>query len=114
MRGYRLRHRLTIQKPVKTQNATSGGVTVEFEDLYLGVPAEVLTGAGKEAVISAATQNAASARINIRWFSVDPLELATYRILWDGRLFNIINAETDITGRQEWRLTCEDGLTDGR
>lgn len=114
MRAYRLRHRVTIQKPVKVQDTSTGHEVVTWEDVYLGVPAEVLTGAGKESVESGATQNQTAARVNIRWFDVDSLELSTYRLLWDGRIFSIKNPETDVTGREEWRLTCEDGLTDGR
>jgi len=114
MRGARLRHRVTLQKPVKSQNASSGGSTVTWEDVTLGVPAEVLTGGGKESVNSGATQNEIAARVNIRWFNIDPLVLCTYRILWDGRIFAIKAAETDATARREWRLKCVDGLTDGR
>lgn len=114
MRGARLRHRVTLQKPVETQNPTSGAPSLTWEDVYLGVPAEVLTGGGKESVSSGATQNEIAARVNIRWFDIDPLELSTYRVLWDGRIFAVKYVETDATGRLEWRLKCVDGLTDGR
>lgn len=77
------------------------------------VPAEVLTGPGREFVASSAKQAEATARINLRWFPVDRLELCRWRVLWDGRIYNIVSAETDLTARREWRLRCEDGPSRG-
>ena len=112
--SYRLRHRISIQKPVRAQDPASGGTAITWEDVYIKVPAEVLTGAGKENVSSGATQNETSARINMRWLPIDRLDILTYRGVWDGTIFQITGAETDVTDRREWRLTCSSGVTDGR
>jgi SPP1 family predicted phage head-tail adaptor len=74
------------------------------------VPAEVLTGPGREFIQSSAKQAETTARINFRWF---PGLLPTMRILWDGKVYDITSIETDATARREYRLRCKDGLSDG-
>lgn len=86
-------------------------VTLDDGTLLVDVPAEVLTGPGREFRAAAATQGETTARINLRWFP--GLEL-TWRVLWQGATYNISSAETDATDRKEWRLRCENGVTDGR
>lgn len=118
MLAYRLRHRITFQKPVYTQDPLTGEMTLTWVTVEFGgrseMPAEVLTGPGREIVVDSAKQAETTARINCRWFPVDRVELYQWRILWDGRIFNIISAETDLTARREWRLRCKDGVSDGR
>lgn len=111
MLAYRLRHRVSIQELVEVQDTTTGAVTRGWEDVYTNVPAEVLTGPGKEFVQSGATQGEITARINMRWF--DGLT-QKHRIVWDTKIFNIVSIETDMTGRQEYRLKCSSGVTDGQ
>lgn len=117
----RLRHRIAIQEPVKTQSATTGEMiitswqTLVISGLALSsVPAEVLTGPGKEFIASAAKQLETTARINIRWFPASLMELAQCRILWDGRIYDVVSIETDKTARQEWRFKCIDGVSNGQ
>lgn len=111
MLAYRLRHRVTVQELVEVQDTTTGAVTREWEDVYTNVPAEVLTGPGKEFVQSGATQGEVTSRINMRWF--DGLT-QKHRIVLDTKIFNIVSIETDMTGRQEYRLKCSSGVTDGQ
>lgn len=118
MLAYRMRHRIQFQRQVHTQDPDTGEVTTTWEAVLfsgrLDVPAEVLTGPGRELIAADAPQAETTARINCRWFPVDRLELYTWRVIWDGRVYNITSAETDVTARREWRLRCSDGLTDGR
>ena len=111
MLAYRLRHRVAVQELVEVQDTTTGSVTREWENVYTDVPAEVLTGPGKEFVQSGSTQGEIAARINMRWF---PGLTQKMRIEWDTNIFNITSIETDITGRQEYRLKCVAGVTDGQ
>ena len=111
MLAYRLRHRVTVQELVEVQDTTTGAVTREWEDFLASVPAEVLTGAGKEFVGSGATQGEIAARINMRWF---PGLTQKMRVLWDTKVFNITSIETDTTARQEYRLKCSAGVSDGQ
>lgn len=113
----RLRHRITFQEQVETRN--SEGVlalvweTVELdsETQLADVPAEVLSGAGREFNASGQVQSEIAARITCRWF---PGLSASWRILWDGRVFNIGGFETDITARREWRIKATSGVNDGQ
>jgi head-tail adaptor len=117
MQPGRLRHRIHIKRPVDTQNGTTGVITRTWSTVYLdsdtpldSVPAEVLTGQGRE-LHSAGTKLAEStARIRFRWFSgLEP----DMRIEWDSRVFDILSIETDATARREYRLHVKDGLSDG-
>jgi SPP1 family predicted phage head-tail adaptor len=108
----RYRHRVTIQQQIEIRDGEDGGVNVAWVAFVVGVPAEVLTGPGREPVAANAEQAEITARINLRWF---PGLTAKMRILWDDHVFNISQPPTaDSTGRREWRCVCSDGLNDGR
>jgi len=121
MLAHRLRHRVTFQEKApavrdEDGNFVSGGWRVV--DLYGSmlldnVPAEVLTGPGREFQGAASTQSEATARINLRWFYASERDMATWRVLWDGRIYNVQSVETDATGRREWRLRGVDGPSEG-
>ena len=110
MQSYRLRHRITIQSPVNTQDTTTGENIVTWVDFLKDEPAEVLTGQGREFNQSASQQAETAARINMRW---QPDVLTTMRVLWDGNVYNIHSIETDITARRELRLVCTAGVNEG-
>lgn len=124
MLAHRLRHRVTFQclgGPQRDEDnviipGSGGWQTAVLPDgtPLVDVPAEVLTGPGREWVGAAAPQAEAAARINLRWFPVDRLEIVRWRLLWDGGIYNITSAETDTTARREWRLRCADGPTEGK
>lgn len=118
MLSHRLRHRVTVQQQVETQNATTGAVSVAWQNVILtggvvlnNVPAEVLTGQGREMFQAEARQGEIAARINMRWF---PNLTQKMRIVWEGQNFNIQSIETDITARREYRLKCVAGVNDGQ
>lgn len=118
MLAHRLIHRVAIQELVETQDSNTGAVTRAWENVVLGsgatlssVPAEVLTGAGREFVQAGATQGEEVARINMRWF---PGLTQKMRVVWDTKVFNITSIETDMTARREYRLRCQAGISDGQ
>ena len=120
MLAYRLRHRISFQQLV-TEQDSDGRRTEVWRNVWLDsdtelvdVPAEVLTGAGREFQGGNATQAETSARINLRWFPAGDSEMMKWRILWDGRTYGILSVETDRTARREWRLRCMAGPTKGR
>lgn len=117
MEAQRYRHRIEIQEKVETQDSETGDVGHTWETFYLDsdtpcdeVPAEVLTGPGREFNAADAKQAETTARVAFRWF---PGLLPTMRILWDGKVYDIVSIETDLTARREYRLRCKDGVTDG-
>lgn len=113
MLTHRLRHRIQIEVPTHVQDST-GELQTTWAVLPLygaDVPSEVLTGPGRELRASGTTLAETDARITMRWF---PGLDQTMRILHDGKVYGITGIETDPTGRREWRLLCQEGLTDGQ
>ncbi|HAR44693.1 MAG TPA: head-tail adaptor protein [Nitrospiraceae bacterium] len=118
MLAHRLRHRVEFQELVEEQDSETGASVLTWVTAFLdsdtpldSVPAEVLTGPGREFRESGTTQAETTARINLRWF---PGLSSEWRLLWDGRVYNIGSIETDATGRREYWLRCTDGVSDGR
>lgn len=117
MLAHRLRHRVRVEEFVTAQNPDTGAITKAWRVVTLSggtilsdVPAEVLTGAGREFNESGAVQAEVSARINMRWF---PGLTQAMRIMWDGVIYNIGSIETDATARREYRLRCTGGVNEG-
>ena len=118
MQSSRLRHRIEFQDLAEEQDSETGEsvllwqtAMIDSDTLLDSVPAEVLTGPGREFRESGTTQAETTARINLRWF---PGLSPEWRILWDDKIFNIVSIETDATARREYRLRCKDGVSDGR
>lgn len=110
MQAQRYRHRVTFQQQVEEQDSNTGDITHEWVDFVPNVPAEVLLGPGREFEAANAKQAETTARINCHWF---PGLVATMRITWEGRAFDIQEIGADATGRREHRLRCTDGVNDG-
>lgn len=107
----RLRHRITLQRQFNSQDSNTGENHVSWENAYVNVAAEVLTGPGRESVVSATKTAETDARMNFRWLpDIDQ----SMRVVWDGKHYDISGIEYDRTARREIRLTCKQGLTDGR
>lgn len=118
MLSHRLRHRVAVQEQVETQDPNTGALSVSWQNVTLSggtvlnnLPAEVLTGPGKEIFQAEARQGEIAARINTRWF---PGLTQKMRIVWEGQNFNIQSIETDVTARREYRLKCVAGVNDGQ
>ena len=107
----RLRHRITIKSLTVTQDKTTGEMVEAWTTLYANVPAEVLTGAGKEPFTSANFHSDTTARITTRWFPCDVHDLQKMRIEWDGRDYDIKGFSTDATARVWYRFECVDGVS---
>ncbi len=112
-------HAVTFQQQVTTRDS-EGFPSVEWSNVWLDsdteladVPAQVLTGPGKEFIQSGQQQAEVAARIRVPWFpgGIDP----AWRILWDGLVFNIAGIpDLDASGRREYRFTCTAGPNDGQ
>jgi head-tail adaptor len=106
------RHRVLVERAVISRDVVDGGVIINWFPFRSNVPAEVLTGPGKENVAADAQQGVEVARINMRWF---PGLLSSMRITWDGKVYGITAPpETDSTGRREWRVQVSTAAHDGR
>lgn len=111
-------HRVVIEERIEDElDPDTGALTWVWETALISsdmdlssVPAEVLTGPGRELMAADAKQAETSARINMPWF---PGLREDMRILWDGHVYDIASIETDASGRHEYRLRCVGGLSDG-
>lgn len=117
MQSQRYRHRIELQSKAETQDPDTGAISHEWDTVFLdsdtpldSVPAEVLTGPGREFNAADAKQAETTARIQCRWF---PGLSPAWRVLWDGRVYDILSIETDATGRMEYRIRCREGVSDG-
>ena len=113
----RYRHRISFERKVEVQDSETGALSYSWEVVELdsdvlldSVPAEVLTGPGREFNAADAKQAETSARINFRWFGDVHQD---WRVVWSGRNYNILSVEYDATGRRETRLRVQEGATDG-
>lgn len=116
----RLRHRVAIQEKVETQDSETGDISFTWVPVDITssssssepgtVPAEVLTGPGREMYAAGTKQAETTARITMRWF---PGLLPTMRIVWGDQVYNILSIETDATGRREYRVRVRNGVSDG-
>lgn len=106
----RLRHRVTIERRVDSVDSETGATVYQWQPIATNVPAEVLTGPGRELRAAGGRYAEADARMTLRMFNE---VRATDRVIWLGVAYNIISIETDRTATREYRLVCKAGLTEG-
>lgn len=107
----RLRHRITIQSQVQTQDLDAGGaVIVTWSTLVADEPAEVVPVSGREYLQAGAMQTEIAARMTIRWRDgIAP----TQRVLFDGRYYDIQAVLPDPSARRWLTLMVSAGVSDG-
>lgn len=117
MQAQRYRHRITFQEPLITIDSGTGAEEVSWVNAVLpdgtelvDVPAEVLTGAGREFNASGAIQGEVAARIACHWF---PGLDQAWRILWLAETFNIGAFDSDRSDRREYRIRCTGRVNEG-
>ncbi|MBH3202572.1 phage head closure protein [Serratia marcescens] len=110
MQAGKLRHRITLQKPVKVQDTTSGEMIDTWQDVS-NLWAEVSPLSAREFVSAQAMQNAVTTRITVRYRQdIEP----KYRILFRGKIFNIEGILSDPkSGLEYLTLPCSEGTNDG-
>ncbi|ALB67154.1 phage head closure protein [Cronobacter dublinensis] len=110
MQAGKLNKRILLQKPVKTQNPTSGAIESGWVDV-VQVWANVTDLSARDFVAAKAGQNEVTTRITIRWRD-DVTD--KHRILYRGRIYDIQGVlEDDKTGREYLTLPCSRGVNDG-
>jgi SPP1 family predicted phage head-tail adaptor len=110
MLAQRKRHRVDVDAQTPVENASGEVIGHEWTPFETAVPAEVLTGPGREFNAADAKQAETTARITMSWF---PGLLPTMRIRWEGKSYDILSIELDVTARREYRLRCKEGPSDG-
>ena len=104
------RHRVKVMESVPVQDQTTGDMVTYWQALALdssvtldSVPADVLTGPGRDFREAGAVQSDVVLRVSFRWF--DGL-LSTHMIEYLGLGYEIRSIEKDATGRLEYRVQC--------
>lgn len=111
MLNYKLRHRITLQQQVHTQDPTTGEDLVTWATFLADEPAEVVPLSGREFIQSAATQAAVDTRMTIRWRSgVEP----TMRVVFDGNNYRVSAVLPDPSNRRWLTIMAERGVNDGQ
>lgn len=106
----RLRHRVTIQRKVGSQNPNTGAITYTWVDVAT-VWAEVAPLSAREFVASQAMPSEVSTRITIR--HRDDVT-AQCRALHRGKVFNIHGVLADqVSGLEYLTLPCSEGVNNG-
>jgi SPP1 family predicted phage head-tail adaptor len=107
----RLRHRVTIEAPVETQDATTGAIDVTWSPLWVDVPAEIAPRSGREFLAAQQLQAEVSTLITFRWR--DGLT-AKDRIRHGTRIYNPVALLQDPDSGLEYIVAaCGDGVNEG-
>lgn len=105
-----LRHRVTLQRPKRTQNPNSGALTTRWVRVAT-VWARVVPLSVRELLQSAAANSSVTARITIRWRAdVD----ATMQVRHGGKCYGIVGVLPDPDSGREWlTMTVEEVKNNG-
>jgi len=110
MRAGRLKHRISLEKPVKKQDPDSGEIVDSWQkvaDLW----AEIAPASVREFVAAQATQSEVTGRIVIRY---RPDITNKFRITHKGRIYNIHGVLSDPdTGLDYLTLPVSEGVKNG-
>ncbi|SXF83116.1 phage head closure protein [Klebsiella variicola] len=110
MQAGKLRHRVTLQEPVKEQNPTTGAVINTWRDVAT-IWAEVSPLSAREFIAAQASQGEVTTRITIRYRAGVTRK---HRILFRGGVYNIEGVLPDPrSGREYLTLPCSEGANDG-
>lgn len=110
MQAGKLRHRITLQKPVKTQSPTTGAVINSWAEVAR-LWADVVDLSARDFVAAQAGQSEVTSRITVRYRD-DITD--KYRILYRGRVYNIHGVlADDKSGFEYLTLPCSQGVNDG-
>lgn len=104
----RLHHRVSVHRRSETRDPTTGFAAVAWTPVVERLPAEVLTGPGREAEARGQTQNEIAARITVRWHP--SLKSPTgLRVTHGDDLYHVETASFDATGRVSITFVCSTG-----
>lgn len=109
MRAGTLRHRVTFQTRVTTQDEY-GAPADTWTDAFANIAASIEPLSGRELLAAQAVQNESQLRVKIRFVSgIVP----GMRIMFNSRIFNIIHISNIDERNRELHLLCSEGLTNG-
>ncbi len=110
MRAGKLRHVVTLQSRVETQDPSTGAMVVTWPLFEADVRADVRYLGGLETLKTAAPTAVKKCSVRIRY---RPGVVETMRVVHDGENFDIKAVLPDDTGRRYLDLACETGANNG-
>jgi SPP1 family predicted phage head-tail adaptor len=110
MTAPRLRHRVTLENFVTTQDMNTGAIVDAWQLFKQDVPAEVYSLSGREFVAAQAIQAGVTTKITIRY--VDGVQ-PRMRVVQGSDVYNIKAVLPDPTLRRHLTLMCEVGVNQG-
>lgn len=115
MRAGNLRHRITLQRRKQTKDEL-GQPSLDWVDLPGGaISADIQPMTSRERMVAQANQSELTHMVEIRYqaqFS-DPRYMATLRIKYGNRIFNIQGSIDPDERHKSLELSCSEGLSDG-
>ena len=109
MKSGRLRHRIAIQQ--RQQTVVDGDRSWNWVTLHADVPADFVSGPGREFLAAEAIRAETVGRFVLRYL---PGITADMRVLWDGLVWSIKAPPiVDRTARREMTLLVGAGVNDG-
>ena len=113
MRAGKLRHRITLEYPATSQNAT-GEEEIVWTELPPGkFSAEVKPLRGTEQFLAGQVIGSEDTRITLRWsLNVDQVT-DKWRVRFAGLIYDIREVNHIDFGQRELELMCQSGKTDG-
>jgi SPP1 family predicted phage head-tail adaptor len=106
-----LRHRVTFQDRIETQDATTGGLTTVWRDLFTDVPAAVEPLSAREFISAQALQSKVIARITVRYRAGLS---AAQRIVHGSKIYNPEGIIPDKDSGLEYvTIPCSEGVNEG-
>lgn len=111
-----LRHRVHIQSPVRTQNATTGDWSTSWTTIYADVPCSIEPLSVKDYLQSKASQSEIKVRIKMRWRSgLEPeMRIVGASGHYLNRIFSPAGWLEDPESGQSWvTAPCTEGPNDG-
>jgi SPP1 family predicted phage head-tail adaptor len=108
----RLRHRITIQRPVTVQNATTGQQSTSWTNVAQSIPAAIEPLSAREFIAANSMQSEITTRIVIRY---RPGLKANMRILHGTKIYNVYAwlADPD-SGLEYLTAPCSEGVNAGQ
>ncbi|WP_111849495.1 phage head closure protein [Acinetobacter baumannii] len=102
MQSGRLKHRITIQKPVNTQDPVTGKLIQTWEDVKT-IFAEVTDLSTRDVIAAKAASSTIQARAKVRYSTTAKQINSTMRVLFDGYYYRIDgNPLRDPDSRREY------------
>lgn len=110
MQAGKLRHRVTIKQPVRSQSPATGAVTETWQKVA-DVWAEVSPSSAREFTAAMAVQSEITTRITIRY---RPDITSKHRIEYRGKIYNVEGVLPDpVSGLDYLTLPCSEGVNNG-